>query len=214
MSKQVLIELNAVDKATPKIKKTEQAVTSLGSKVKTSSISQAKSLEDVTDTLDSLGNRFRYLSLVAGMAAGATPVTVRTIIKAGKAANLASDVAIRESGSQGPLDFKEGKTTAYTAVKSALADTNESPSRSVIDPVCAIKLTSAVVVMISVTIELPAFNLISPLLAFVCVSFAIVIEPVCASRSIVLLSVSVVILAFWLISSTASIVIFPAVDVV
>lgn len=82
MSKQVLIELNAVDKATPKIKKTEQAVASLGSKVKTSSISQAKSLEDVTDTLDSLGNRFRYLSLVAGMAAGAMVLVMKKFVDA------------------------------------------------------------------------------------------------------------------------------------
>ena len=82
MSKQVLIELNAVDKATPKIKKTEQAVASLGSKVKTSSIAQAKSLEDVTDTLDSLGNRFRYLSLVAGMAAGAMVLMMKKFVDA------------------------------------------------------------------------------------------------------------------------------------
>lgn len=82
MSKQVLIELTAVDKATPKIKKTEQAVASLGSKVKTSSLAQAKSLEDVTDTLDSLGNRFRYLSLVAGMAAGAMILMMKNFVDA------------------------------------------------------------------------------------------------------------------------------------
>lgn len=115
MTKQILIELNAVDKATSKIKNVENAVSNLGSKVKkssdsqtksynrstnavsqlgkkvkTSSMSQAKSLADVTDTLDSLGNRFRYLSLVAGMAAGAMTLMVKSFVDAAVEAETAA----------------------------------------------------------------------------------------------------------------------------
>ena len=61
---------------------------------------------------------------VGGAIIGATPVVVRTTIKAGKAANLASDVALKEAGTEGPLGFREGKAKAYTATKSALAETN------------------------------------------------------------------------------------------
>ena len=68
---------------------------------------------------------------VAGAFVGATPVVVRTTIKAGKAANLASDVALKEAGTEGPLGFREGKAKAYTATKSALSDTNAALDASI-----------------------------------------------------------------------------------
>ena len=68
---------------------------------------------------------------VGGAVVGATPVVVRTTIKAGKAANLASDVALKEAGTEGPLGFREGKAKAYTATKSALADTNLALDKSI-----------------------------------------------------------------------------------
>ena len=90
MAKSILIELQAQNKASPKIKTVEKDITNLGKKVKVSSMKQAKSLEDVTDTLDSLGNRFRYLSLVAGMAAGAMTLMVKSFVDAAVEAETAA----------------------------------------------------------------------------------------------------------------------------
>lgn len=68
---------------------------------------------------------------VAGAVVGATPVVTRTAIKAGKAANLASEVALREAGEEGPLGFREGRAAAYSATKTTLADTNKALDESI-----------------------------------------------------------------------------------
>lgn len=73
----------------------------------------------------------RESASVGGAVVGVTPVVVRTTIKAGKAANLASDVAMKEAGEEGPLGFREGKVKAYTATKAAFADTNKALDDSI-----------------------------------------------------------------------------------
>jgi hypothetical protein len=85
----------------------------------------------------------RESAAVAGTVVGATPVVVRTTIKAGKAANLASDVALQEAGTEGPLGFREGKAKAYTATKSALADTNSALDKSIADSLAQLEAIKA-----------------------------------------------------------------------
>ena len=61
---------------------------------------------------------------VAGTVAGATPVVVRTTIKAAKTANIVSEVEMKEAGTEAPLGFREGRVKAYKSTKEALASTN------------------------------------------------------------------------------------------
>jgi len=81
MAKTVLITIEV--KSDPKkVKAMETSVASLGGKVKSSSATQKKSFEEVSNTLDALGNRFRYLSLVASMAAGAMVMLSKSFVVA------------------------------------------------------------------------------------------------------------------------------------
>jgi len=63
---------------------------------------------------------------VGGAVVGATPVVVRTTIKACKVANIVSEVEMKEAGTEAPLGFREGKAKAYTSTKAALADANKA----------------------------------------------------------------------------------------
>ena len=101
MAKTILIELRAEDKATAKIKNTEEAVKKLGQTAK-SSVQQTKStVDDTIGQLEGLGNRFRYLSLVTGIVAAGTVSMMKSFAEATKemeAATLRLGVYAESSG--------------------------------------------------------------------------------------------------------------------
>ncbi len=84
MPKTILIQLVAEDKASAQIKKTEKAVSDLGKNTKTSMDTATKATQDTMGQLESLGNRFRYLSLVTGVFAAASIGMAKSFIDSAK----------------------------------------------------------------------------------------------------------------------------------
>lgn len=89
MSKQILIELKAEDKATATINKTTNAVNNLGKKATNSMKETSEAVQDTVGQLESLGNRFRYLSLVFGLLSAGSVMFTKSIIDAAREAEQA-----------------------------------------------------------------------------------------------------------------------------
>lgn len=80
MAKVILIELRAEDKASAKIKATEQAVTNLGKNTKASMDTSQTAVKDTVGQLEGLGNRFRYLSMVTSIFAASTVMMAKSFV--------------------------------------------------------------------------------------------------------------------------------------
>ena len=73
----------------------------------------------------------RETATLAGAVMGATPEVARTTVKVVKAANLATELELREAGEEGPVGFRTGRTTAAVSTRAALKDMNVSCERSI-----------------------------------------------------------------------------------
>ena len=72
----------------------------------------------------------RESATLVGTIVGATPELVRTTTKAVKAANLATELELKEAGSEGPKGFNIGRVNAAVSTRAAFKATNISLERS------------------------------------------------------------------------------------
>lgn len=72
----------------------------------------------------------RETTTLAGGVVGATPHAARTLSKAVKAANSASELALKETGQEGPLGYRLGKEQASKATEELLKDFNKDLDES------------------------------------------------------------------------------------
>jgi len=79
-NKTILIELQAKDTATPKLKQAEQAVSNLGKNTRSSMSQMRSSVKDTSLELDNLGNKFRYLSLISGIVSAGTITAAKSFV--------------------------------------------------------------------------------------------------------------------------------------
>ncbi len=84
MAKTILIELKGQDNASASVKKTEQAVESLGKKTTKMTQDMGHGATDVMGKLDALGNRFRYMSIVVGALAAGSVALMKTFVDAAR----------------------------------------------------------------------------------------------------------------------------------
>ena len=66
MAKTILIELNAKDRASAKIKKVETSVSSLGRKASKAMLPASKSMDDFQIKLNRMGNKLRFMAIAFG----------------------------------------------------------------------------------------------------------------------------------------------------
>lgn len=84
MAKTILIELKAEDKATAKVKQTEEAVKKLGAQSSRMANTVVSNSQKTNKALTDLGSQFRYMSLVAGLAAAGAITLVKSFVTAAK----------------------------------------------------------------------------------------------------------------------------------
>jgi hypothetical protein len=125
MAKQILIEIKSTDAATATIKKTEQAVTSLGKKTTTVMNETTHGASAAMGELDNLGGRFRYLSIVVGMLSVGAINMVKGFIEATKemeAATLRLGVFAESSGQS----MDKAKEAALSLAATGLVSVTEA----------------------------------------------------------------------------------------
>ena len=67
----------------------------------------------------------RESATIVGSVVGATPEVARTGVKLAKAANAASEVALREAGEDGPVGYNVGRITAAKATRDLFKEVNQ-----------------------------------------------------------------------------------------
>ena len=125
MAKTILIDLKATDKASANIKKTEKAVTDLGKKSKTAMKATTHGASEAMGTLESLGNRFRYLSIVVGALAVGAVAAMKSFVDSARemeAATLRLGVFAKSTGQ----DMDKANEIALNLAGTGLMSVTES----------------------------------------------------------------------------------------
>lgn len=81
MAQKILVQIEIDDKDVKKLKQFETSIAKLGGNVKKLGKDSSTSLEGIDKNLTSLGNQFRYLSLVVGVASGLMIGAVRNFVE-------------------------------------------------------------------------------------------------------------------------------------
>ncbi|MFA5174715.1 MAG: hypothetical protein WC438_06035 [Candidatus Pacearchaeota archaeon] len=125
MSKQILIESKYVDGATQGLNKTSTAATNLGKKATAAMKQTSTAVQDTVGQLESLGNRFRYLSLVfTTLSVGAIALT-KSFVDAAKemeASTLKLGVYAVSTGQ----DMDKAKQAALSLADTGLVSISEA----------------------------------------------------------------------------------------